>query len=106
MTHAGLVLPRFGGGWLRDTFRKMGGFKGQWATITQGRMQPLTIIKHFNELKHSGSSNPMGGKALQLGEFSTQGTKETLHHGIVIGVALAAHADLNAMCFQQCQILV
>src|SRR6185369_3471152 len=84
----------------------MGGFKICRAHVAQRRVKPLTIVKHFNELKHGGSSQLPGWKTLQVGKFGPQGAKEALHHGIVVGISLATHADLDAMLLQECQIVI
>src|SRR5215813_10483615 len=84
----------------------MSGFKISRAKIAQGRVKPLTIVKHFNELKDRGLSQLPGRKMFQVGEFSPEGTNETLHHGIVVRIALAAHADLDAVLLEKHQISI
>src|SRR5205814_116256 len=64
-------------------------------------MKTLTIVKDLNELKDSDAGSLVSGKGEQIGQFGTQGAEKTLHHGIVIRIAFAAHAELNVMSGKQ-----
>ncbi len=84
----------------------MDSFKICWTAVAQRRMQPLTIVKHLDELEDGCARSLSGGKALQVGQFCSQGAEKALHHGIVIGIAFAAHTHQNTIFLQASEIVV
>jgi len=61
----------------------------------------LTIIETHDVRKDVGRGFFMGLVILEVNVFAFEGAKETLHRGIVIAVACAAHAGLHPLIDQE-----
>ena len=97
-----VVLPRFDG----DQICLMVQFlKSLWTEVVQGGMATLAIVPDFDERKDCLASLGACRETVD-NAFGFQRRKETLHHGIVITIASAAHADGDIISLQQGQVIV
>lgn len=59
-------------------------------------MPTNAIVKTGNILKEGTTRLFMGLKDVVADTFAFEGAKEALHDGIIVTIACATHADLNA----------
>ena len=67
-------------------------FKRHGADISSGTMAAPTVVVNFNIFKHRVEHLFASGKPFTVGCFHLQTVKEAFSTGIVVAVALAAHA--------------
>src|SRR5437660_637068 len=78
--------------WTRSNGDSVMGFELHRADIAERLMQPLPIIEHFDELKHLRLGLLPRVVVPLMRQFVFERTEEALDDGIVVAVALAAHA--------------
>lgn len=64
-------------------------------------MQPLAILEHLDVLEHRRAGLGLGAEVLVVDHLGLQFAPERLDHRVVITVARAAHARLDAVVIQQ-----
>ena len=74
--------------------------------ISSGTTATDAIVINFNIFEYSLTHLFTGGEALTVDGFDLQVVKETFCAGIIIAVALVAHAADNAMFFHKILIHV
>ena len=74
--------------------------------ISSGTMAADTIVINFNILEYSLAHLFTGGKVLAVDGLNLQVVKETFCAGIIVTVALAAHAADNMVFFHKILIHV
>ena len=57
----------------------------------------MTIVIDLQKLEDNRTGKVVRLKDMQIDAFGLEGAKETLHRGIVVAVAFAAHADGDVM---------
>ena len=71
-------------------------FELQRTEISQALMQPLAIVEAFDERKDLPARLVPRVIRLVMNEFILERAEEAFRHGIVIAIALAAHARRDA----------
>ena len=66
------------------------------AEVAQGRMDPCSIVVNLDVLKHMRLGCFARVEALAVDRFDLEAVVPTLHRGVVVAVALAAHAGDQA----------
>lgn len=74
--------------------------KSGWAEIAQSRMATAQIVPNLNVIEQTGTSF-LTGDIASVHTLGFEGGEEAFHDRIVVTVACATHADLNAVYSQQ-----
>ena len=72
-----------------------------WADIAVGAVSAGTIVVHLDILEYRLPQERPGWGPLAENELHLQGVKEALGNGIIIAVALGAHAARQSMFVDQ-----
>src|SRR5262245_32094582 len=68
--------------------------------ISQRRMPPLAVIEAFEIFKDRSSGLAVSLVLLLVDQLGLETGEEAFHHGVVVAVAAAAHAWLDAVTLQ------
>ena len=67
-------------------------FKVHRGLIAEGTVEPLPVVKDPDPFEDRRAGLGARGKLTPMHQFAFQTAPEAFHHGVVIAVALAAHA--------------
>lgn len=81
--------------------RDHSGLEGFWADHPNGTVPALPVVVHLDIFEYLLSHNLPGLESLAMNSFDLEAVKEALGTGIVIAVALGAHAAREIVPGQQ-----